>query len=205
MNKAVFLDKDGTLVVNVPYNINPEHIELERFVVDGLRKLQRAGYLLIIASNQSGVALGHFSEFALQRANERLYELLMDCGVKINATYYCPHYPSGYVKAFAKECDCRKPMPGLLKKAAHDFNIDLKKSWMIGDILHDVEAGKRAGCKSILVDNGNETEWKTGEWRQPDFKVTTLNEAAEIILSHTDHPTHALLENMPKHIVHSCR
>jgi D-glycero-D-manno-heptose 1,7-bisphosphate phosphatase len=205
MNKAIFLDKDGTLVVNVPYNVNHDRIKIEDFVVEGLRKLQRAGYLLVIVSNQSGIALGHFSEYALKNANEYLYQLLLERGVKINATYYCPHYAAGYVKAFVKECECRKPMPGLLKKAAQDLNINLKKSWMIGDILDDIEAGKRAGCKSVLIDNGNETEWILTDWRKPDHQVATLNQAAEIIVSQTDRSTHAILENMPKHIVHSCR
>jgi D-glycero-D-manno-heptose 1,7-bisphosphate phosphatase len=204
MNKAIFLDKDGTLVTDVPYNVSADKIKIENFVVEGLRKLQRAGYLLIIISNQSGIALGHFSEHALQAANETLYQLLLERGIRINATYYCPHNPAGYVKAYVKECSCRKPMPGLINKAVHDFNINVKKSWMIGDILNDVEAGKRAGCKAILLDNGHETEWIAGEWRHPDYKVKTLNEGAEIILSQTDLPTHAILENMQKHIVHSC-
>lgn len=205
MNKAVFLDKDGTLIVNVPYNVDPEKIKLENATVDGLKKLQRAGYVLIVISNQPGLALGYFSEFALQRANERLHDILLESGVKINATYYCPHHPAGFVKALVRDCSCRKPLPGLLIKAAADFNINLKTSWMVGDILHDVEAGNRAGCKTILVDNGNETEWKINPWREPTKIVSSINEAASLILSHTEQPSHVVLENVPRYLVHSCR
>ena len=85
--------------------------------------------------------------------------------------YYCPHYPDGKIQKYKIECDCRKPKPGLILQAAREHDIDLSNSWMIGDILNDVEAGNRAGCKTILLDNGNETEWIWNEIRTPAFIV----------------------------------
>ncbi|HEU4633773.1 MAG TPA: HAD-IIIA family hydrolase, partial [Flavisolibacter sp.] len=92
-----------------------------------------------------------------------------------------PHFPLSKVAQYAIACNCRKPMPGLILKAAKDFNIDRSASWMIGDILHDVEAGKRAGCSTVLIDNGNETEWFMNRWRRPDFVTKDLYQAALII------------------------
>lgn len=195
MQRAVFLDKDGTLVHNVPYNVDTNKIVLLPRVVQGLQQLQRLGYKLVIVSNQAGLALGHFSEFALVRANEFLENLLLDEGIRISAAYYCPHYPQGLVKRLSTVCSCRKPKPGLLLQAARDLNIDLSASWMIGDILNDVEAGNRAGCRSILIDNGNETEWLEGAYREPFATVANVYDAALIIASHTN--AHAKLETLP--------
>jgi histidinol-phosphate phosphatase family protein len=97
--------------------------------------------------------------------------------------YYCPHHPDGKVKLYARECECRKPKPGLLLRAARDWKIDLPSSWMIGDILDDVEAGRRAGCQTILLDNGHETEWRMDNVRQPHYRVKNIEQAAHIILS----------------------
>ena len=183
--RAVFLDKDGTLVKDVPYNIRPELIRLEPFVVDGLKSLQEK-YSLIIITNQAGLARGYFKEQELQNYFLSLLELFKMNGVFINGFYYCPHFPGGIMEKFNKNCDCRKPLPGLIQKAAVEHDIDLKNSWMIGDILHDVEAGNRAGCKTILINNGNETEWETGQYRIPDFTAKDFKKATEYILSQGD-------------------
>ncbi|MXV52398.1 HAD-IIIA family hydrolase [Pedobacter sp. HMF7647] len=183
MNKAIFLDKDGTLIPDIPYNVNPELIRLEKNVVDGLRKLESEGYLLVIISNQAGVAKGYFPEKALLQVETRLNSLLKSEDIKLSGFYYCPHYPGGGSTKYQSSCDCRKPKPGLLFRAAHELNIDLSRSWMIGDILNDVEAGHLAGCRSILIDNGNETEWIMTVDRVPDHKVSSVNEAAEKILN----------------------
>jgi D-glycero-D-manno-heptose 1,7-bisphosphate phosphatase len=184
MNKAIFLDKDGTLIKNVPYNVDPSLIELENNTLKGLYDFQQNGYLLIVVSNQSGIAFGYFTRQELKRATERMQELLEDNSIKLDGVYYCPHHPEGKKKQYRKVCACRKPLPGLIKSAAIDFNIDLSQSWMIGDILHDVEAGNRAGCKTILINNGNETEWKVNSWRYPDYEVSNLDEAARFVLTH---------------------
>jgi D-glycero-D-manno-heptose 1,7-bisphosphate phosphatase len=182
MNKAVFIDKDGTLIKNVPYNVDPAHITLETGAAAALRLLKQNDYLLVVISNQSGVAHGFFKETALESVKDRIQQLLQAEGAGIDAFYFCPHHPDGNEAEYAIRCPCRKPEPGMLFKAAVDLNIDLSKSWMIGDILHDVEAGNKAACKTILIDNGNETEWITNEMRWPSYCVRNLSEAAHIIL-----------------------
>jgi D,D-heptose 1,7-bisphosphate phosphatase len=184
--KAVFIDKDGTLIPDIPYNVNVDLIEIRKDVIDGLQLLQKEGFLLIVISNQSGVARGYFKEEELNTVWERISSLLLPHHLVIDGFYYCPHHPGGRVKQFAIECECRKPSPGLLLKASNDHKVDLSQSWMIGDILNDVEAGKRAGCRTILMDNGNETEWIQNEWRTPDFTVTDFYEAASIILANPE-------------------
>ncbi len=181
MNKAVFIDKDGTLIPDVPYNVDPALIKLSPDSIQGLRTLAQNGYLLVIISNQSGVALGYFREEALGPVKEKIVELLKEEGLTLDGFFYCPHHPEGDVAEYRKECACRKPLPGLILQACAEMQIDPAASWMVGDILHDVEAGNRAGCRSILINNGNETEWLRGEIRNPDCIVTTIDEAAIII------------------------
>jgi len=185
MNKAVFLDKDGTLIPDIPYNIDPEKIALSDNSIEGLRLLSAAGYKLIVISNQSGIARGYFSESQFLWVIKTLHELLEAEGIMLDGFYYCPHHPAGIVAKYAIDCDCRKPMPGMLLKAAEGHQLDLKQCWMIGDILNDVEAGNRAGCGSILIDNGNETEWLTGPHRQPYFTCGSINEAAICIRNYS--------------------
>jgi histidinol-phosphate phosphatase family protein len=182
MNKAIFLDKDGTLIQDVAYNVDPDRIRLLPGVGNALRRLQEADFLLIVVSNQPGIALGYFTVAQLNRAVIRLYELLAGEGAYPAAFYYCPHAPVEKGPLFPYPCHCRKPRPGLLHKATDDFDISLCRSWMIGDILHDVEAGKRAGCRTILLDNGNETEWLLNEYREPDYILANIEEAAQTIL-----------------------
>lgn len=181
MNKAVFLDKDGTLLIDVPYNVDPEQMVIYPDAGPALRQMQLAGYRLIVVSNQSGVARGYFAEAALAAVWEQLTSLFAPFGVTFDGFYYCPHQPAGTVGEYAIDCECRKPQPGMLRQAAKELTIDLTESWMIGDILHDVEAGNRARCRSILVNRGNETEWQTGPYRTPTVRVNSLLEAAEQI------------------------
>jgi D-glycero-D-manno-heptose 1,7-bisphosphate phosphatase len=181
MNKAIFIDKDGTLIEDIPYNVRPDLIRLTEGAIDGLQRLKRKGYLLILVSNQSGVAHGYFAEKDLTAVQERLQDLLRPSGVQIDAFYFCPHHPEGQLEAYVKVCQCRKPQPGMILQAAAAYNIDLLKSWMIGDILNDVEAGNNAGCKTILINNGNETEWVFSEKRKPTAIVGNFTQAADII------------------------
>jgi len=181
INRAVFLDKDGTLIEDVPYNVDPNQIQLTIGAGVGLQKLRRLGYQLIVISNQSGVAHGYFSESALAAVEQRLNDLLQPMGVQLDGFYYCPHHPQGTVMEYAIACRCRKPEPGLLLQAAYDRAIDLTQSWFIGDILNDVEAGRRTGCQTVLLDNGNETEWLYAPQRVPHFLARDLAEAASII------------------------
>jgi D,D-heptose 1,7-bisphosphate phosphatase len=179
--KAVFIDKDGTLIPDIPYNVNPERITIDSETIEGLRLLKEEGFLLIVISNQSGIAKGYFEEKDLDGVWNKIAELLQKYNLSIAAFYYCPHEVNGVIKPYAIDCKCRKPQPGMILKAAEEFRIDLSQSWMIGDILNDVEAGKRAGCSTVLIDNGNETEWEMTEARIPDFIAKNFLEAASHI------------------------
>jgi D-glycero-D-manno-heptose 1,7-bisphosphate phosphatase len=179
MNKAVFIDKDGTLIHDVPYNVDPERIVLYDGTLRALNDLKELGYLLIVISNQAGVAHGYFEEQALEGVKERLRILLGD--IAIDGFYFCPHHPQGIIERYTMACDCRKPQPGMILQAAEDFQVDLSQSWMIGDILSDVEAGNRAGCKTMLIDNGNETVWEMSPLRKPTYIVKDLREASQLI------------------------
>jgi D-glycero-D-manno-heptose 1,7-bisphosphate phosphatase len=178
---AVFLDKDGTLVEDVPYNVDPRRIEFSRGAAEGLRRLGGLGYRFIVVTNQSGVARGYFAEDALRGVERRLRELFREAGADLDGFYYCPHDPEGVVREFAVVCGCRKPSPGLLLRACREKGISPSGSWFVGDILNDVEAGRAAGMRTVLVDNGNETEWRRSPERTPDVVVRDLAEAAERI------------------------
>jgi D,D-heptose 1,7-bisphosphate phosphatase len=184
-NKAVFIDKDGTLIPDIPYNVNPDLITISEEVIQGLQLLKSNGYLLIIISNQSGVARGYFSLDALKGVEEKISGLLAEHQIEIHDFYFCPHYIEGAVEEYVVDCDCRKPKPGMILRACEDYNIAVADSWMIGDILNDVEAGNRAGCKTILLDIGNETKWETGEYRTPTFLATSFLRAAQHITNRT--------------------
>jgi histidinol-phosphate phosphatase family protein len=179
--RAIFIDKDGTLIENVPYNVNPALIQLTWQAGQALQVFKSLGFKLIVVSNQSGIAKGLFTEMAMQPVENRLAERLVQYGVTLDGFYYCPHSPDGVISRYAISCTCRKPMPGMLLRAAAEHGFDLEQSWMIGDILHDIEAGRRAGCQTVLIDNGNETEWKMSPLRTPTFKAPDLFVAAQLI------------------------
>ncbi|TCS34680.1 D,D-heptose 1,7-bisphosphate phosphatase [Paucimonas lemoignei] len=179
--RAVFIDKDGTLVDDVPYNVDPARVCLSSGAVACLRLLRRQGFRLFVVTNQPGVARGYFDESELMPLFDHLHRVL-DCqDVAPDGYYYCPHSPDGVVPKYAIECECRKPLPGMLLHAAETHGIDLSASWMIGDILNDVECGRRAGCKTVLIDNGNETEWLWSDMRRPHLVAPDLHAAATMI------------------------
>ncbi|MGN6401211.1 MAG: D-glycero-alpha-D-manno-heptose-1,7-bisphosphate 7-phosphatase [Flavisolibacter sp.] len=184
-HKAIFIDKDGTLIPDIPYNVNVDLISIEPETIEGLQTMKAQGFLLVVVSNQSGVALGYFNENDLKNVTDKIKSLLKPYQIYLDGFYYCPHYPDAVVKEYAIDCYCRKPMPGLILRAARDFKINLSQSWMIGDILNDVEAGKRAGCKTVLLDNGHETEWILNPLRTPDLTANNIKEAALLIKEHS--------------------
>ena len=152
--RAVFLDRDGTLIVDHPYSADTDAIELLPGVVDGLVTLHDAGYLLIVVTNQSGIARGYFDDRALAAMHYRLNQLLALAGVDVAAYYYCPHHVAGREPTLARPCGCRKPSPGMLLRAAVDWSIDLGQSWLIGDRASDAAAALAAGCQPLLVGPG---------------------------------------------------
>lgn len=139
MNRAVFLDRDGTLIVDRGYLKDPGEVALLPGVPEALRKLKAAGCLLVVVTNQSGIGRGYFTHDDVLRAQARLEALLAEEGVILDGHYYCPHGPD-------EHCPCRKPAPGMLQQAARDLTIDLAASAMIGDKASDAEAGMAAGC-----------------------------------------------------------
>lgn len=181
--RAVFVDKDGTLVEDLPYNIDPSCIKFTDGATDGLRLLADRGFRIFVISNQPGVALGRFSEDALTAVERHISDALRGNGVTLEGFYYCPHLPNGAIARYAVACSCRKPASGLLLQAARDHGLELARCWMVGDILDDIEAGRRARCRTILIDNGNETEWDLRGERQPEAVAHDLLAAAQIILA----------------------
>lgn len=182
MNKAIFIDKDGTLIPDIPFNTDTNLVTLYDEAVPALLQLQQAGFLLIVITNQSGVALGYMTEEQVKAVEYKIDNLLRAHGIRMTGFLYCPHHPQGEIAEFSVNCMCRKPKPGMLLKAADRWKINLSASWMLGDILNDVEAGNRAGCRTILIDNGGETLWERGEFRTPHFTAKTLGQAANYIL-----------------------
>lgn len=178
--RAIFLDRDGTLVQPEYYPSRPEDLHLYSNIGPELRALQKRGFRFVIITNQSGVAHGYFTEADLQAMHAYLMAQLADQGVHIDGIYYCPHHPDGVIPELAIRCTCRKPQPGMLLQAASDLAIDLERSWFIGDILDDVEAGNRAGCRTVLVDL--ETEAVPEQfYRQPTFVAPDTYQALRII------------------------
>lgn len=178
--RAVFLDRDGTLVHPRHYPTSPEELLLYNNIGQGLRNLQQLGFRLVVITNQSGLARGYFTVADLQQMNSYLIGELEQLGVQLDAIYHCPHHPEGIVPELAVRCTCRKPKPGMLLQAAADLNLDLSCSWFIGDILDDVEAGNRAGCRTILVDLGTESIPEQ-QIRWPEFVAADTRHALQII------------------------
>jgi D,D-heptose 1,7-bisphosphate phosphatase len=177
LRRAAFLDRDGTLNVDTGYIAQPEDVRLIARAVEGAKALADAGYALIIASNQSGIARGMMTAAQADAVEARLLELLREHGVRIEATYRCPHLPGGQVARYAIDCDCRKPKPGMLLRAARELGIDLAASWAIGDGARDVEAGLAAGTRAVLISR----DGASTDDGQRTVRARDLLEAARII------------------------
>ncbi|MGM9571665.1 MAG: D-glycero-alpha-D-manno-heptose-1,7-bisphosphate 7-phosphatase [bacterium] len=151
MHKAVFLDRDGTIIEDPGYLSRPEQVRFLPGAIKGLKKMQEAGYLLVIITNQSGIARGYFTEDDLKKVHDYLTEQLARQGIDLAGIYYCPHHPEKGYPPYVKKCRCRKPGSALLERAAEELKINLAASWMIGDKASDILAGKRAGCRTVLI------------------------------------------------------
>ena len=182
MKRAVFLDRDGTLIEEVGYLDRLEQIAFFPFSVDAVRLLNRAGFAVIVVTNQSGVARGLFDEAFVERAHREMAAALTRGGATVDDFYYCPHHPDAAVAAYRQACRCRKPQPGLLTQAAARHQIDLSRSFVVGDRLHDVESGAAVGAAGVLVRSGYGTAHEAAA-RQRGVAVTdNLMEAVAWIL-----------------------
>lgn len=177
---AIFIDKDGTLVEDVPHNVDPARLTFTRGAMPALQLLAQAGFPIVIVTNQPGVSLGLFTRQQLLQLEVALRaRVLLESGVALAGVYVCPHAPA---PPDGLSCLCRKPAPGLFRQAAVAEHYDLSRSWMIGDILDDIEAGRRAGCRTILLDRGNETIWRMTPLRTPHYRCDDLLQAAQLIM-----------------------
>ncbi|MFH1319430.1 MAG: HAD family hydrolase [Bacteroidota bacterium] len=152
MYKAAFFDRDGTLIRDVNYLSDLNQVEILPAIIPFCLDLQKKGYLLFVVTNQSGVARGFFDELFVQQTHLHLDSIFKKQGVNFQKFYYCPHHPTEATNLkYKKDCECRKPKPGLILKAAEEFNLDLSQSLMFGDKELDIQAGKSAGCKSFFI------------------------------------------------------
>lgn len=158
MNKAIFLDRDGTINVEKHYLYKVEDFEFLPGVVEALKQLQRDGYMLIIITNQSGIARGYYTEADFQKLNDWMVTTLKEQGVMIAGVYYCPHLPDAEVEAYRKECSCRKPKLGMYQQAILDYNIQLSKSYAIGDKIRDCAICKDTVCRGFLIGQNEKVE-----------------------------------------------
>jgi len=183
--KAVFLDRDGTIIADKDYLDSADKIEFIPGAASALKRLHQSGFLIVVISNQSGVARGFFSESRCREINDTLEEILSGQGVPLSGgIYYCPHLPGAKVPEYDKKCECRKPAPGLFLKAAGEHSIDFKKSWAVGDSLRDLEPAANLGAATILVLTGKgrsqASEENAARW--VGHIAEDLSGAADIIL-----------------------
>jgi len=153
-NTAVFLDRDGTMNEEVGYLDCLSKLKLYDRTAEAVRMINEQGMKVVVITNQSGVARGYFSEGFVRTVHSRIHEILQSNGSFIDAFYYCPHHPTEGIEPYLKQCACRKPEPGMLIRASQDLNIDLARSYMVGDMIKDIEAAGRVGAKGVLVRTG---------------------------------------------------
>ncbi len=184
---AVFIDRDGTLSEEIGYVNHPRRLRLLPRSAEAIRRLNRSGLKAVMVTNQSGVARGYFSEEVLHAVNEALVSQLKTEGAYLDGLYVCVHHPTEGEPPYRASCDCRKPEPGLLRRAAGDLGLDLSRSWVVGDKISDVVTGRRVGAGSILVLTGyglGEWEYRRSRWpTQPDHVAGDLLDAVEWILA----------------------
>ena len=183
MNRAVFLDRDGVITQEPPhYAHEVSQLKLIPKSADAIRLLNENGFIVIVASNQAGIAYGYYGEEDALLFHQAMKENLAKEGAHIDAIYYCPHHPEAKIEKYRVNCNCRKPKPGMLTRAEKELNINLKQSFIIGDKLSDIEAGKRAGCKTIMVRTGYGVEELKSKEIDCDYVADDLHDAVQHIL-----------------------
>lgn len=185
MRRAVFLDRDGTVIEERGYLGDVALIELFPYSTAAMRDLMAAGYALVVVTNQAGVARGYFDEATVRSVHAHLDARLRAEGVVVDGYYYCPHHPDGVVEGYRGECRCRKPAPGMVEDAARDLGIDVARSWVVGDTWLDVGLAVRSGARGILVRTGHGTrvEPDRPEGVEAAAIVANLGDAVRFILA----------------------
>ena len=175
LNRAVFIDRDGTINKDVPYCNCPEDFQLLPLVAEGIRLLNQQGIKVVVVTNQSGISRGYFTEEMLTQIHRKMQLELAEGGASVDAIYYCPHHPDSH-------CNCRKPQPTMLLRAARELDLDLSHSYVVGDCDMDIQMGKTAGCKTIWVSQSVEAQTGMKRTPNPDYVAPTLCDAAKWIV-----------------------
>jgi D-glycero-D-manno-heptose 1,7-bisphosphate phosphatase len=190
MRRAVFFDRDGTLNEEVGYVNHIDRFHIFPWAAPAVKKLNDAGIATVLVTNQSGIARGYFPETLVLKLHARLQEELARFSARLDGIYYCPHHPEGSVEAFRKRCDCRKPAPGMLNRAARELHLDLRASYLISDRYQDLSMAFHAGARGVLLLSGygrGEYEYFRNTWpRQPDWVAANVLEAVDWILAQTE-------------------
>lgn len=180
------MDRDGTVSEEVGYVNHPSRFRVFPYSADAIKLLNDNGWLAILVTNQAGVARGYFAENVIVEVHEQLTRTLENASAKLDAIYYCAHHPSVGEPPYRLDCDCRKPKTGLIDRANADFEIDLERSWMVGDRYGDIELARNAGLHSAFVLSGygrGEWEYQRGTWKhEPEVVADTLLDVARIII-----------------------
>lgn len=176
-NRALIMDRDGTVFKDSHFLRDPDGIRIYRGAIPALRRLRRKGWKLIIGTNQSGIGRGYFTLSTLKKIHDRFISICRKNHVKIDDIFFCPHHPNAH-------CSCRKPRPGMLYKAARKFNLDLKRCVIVGDKPSDIEWGRKAGAKTVLVLTGKGMRTRSKLRTAPDYVARSLPHAIRWILDH---------------------
>jgi D-glycero-D-manno-heptose 1,7-bisphosphate phosphatase len=184
--RAVFIDRDGTISEEVGYVNHVSRYRVFPFAAEAVRLLNESGWLAVLVTNQAGVARGYFVEDLIQEVHGLLASELARGGARLDAVYYCPHHPTVGEPPYRFDCDCRKPRPGLIRRAAEELGVDLARSWMVGDRYSDTQLARNAGVRSAFVLTGygrGELEHQSQAWaHRPDLVAENLLEAAKVIV-----------------------
>jgi D-glycero-D-manno-heptose 1,7-bisphosphate phosphatase len=173
--RAAFLDRDGTLIEEVGYLSRVGQVSLYPWSIDAIRLLNRAGLRVVVTTNQAGVARGYFQEAAVRDVHRHIDSIVTESGARIDAYYYCPHHPEGKVEPYGRACDCRKPGPGLVDRAARELGVDPKQSFVVGDRWLDVQLARAVGARAVLVRTGYGATEETQPPPDVAFDVVTDN------------------------------
>jgi D-glycero-D-manno-heptose 1,7-bisphosphate phosphatase len=184
MRRAVFLDRDGTLIEEVGYLNRLDRVAFFPWSIDAVRVLNQAGLAVVVVTNQAGVARGYFTEAFVRETHDCIDRRVREGGARVDAYYYCPHHPDGRVEAYRRVCECRKPRPGMIHQAARDLDLDVPGSFVVGDRWLDITFGQAAATRTVLVQTGYDVaaDGRPEGTAPPDFVADNLMEAAAWII-----------------------